>query len=1256
MIVLSPEREEELVDALAEAFTPEDLDIKVADPLNVPKAQRSAARDVRERARALIAWGGTERTSELIEAALYGNPSSTRLRRFAESTGLVDASSGLVEVMRPALTAGQDEAWLRSMVEVQRQVCSVHIRTASGSSTEQTGFLVGDDLVMTLAVHYPDEPGTSFQFVFDSVTLGPNSNNFVVVTTGGVSVLRLERAIARELEQRTANVAVRARGWISPANGAPVDPEPSSPLVIVQHSRGSLRVTAEIHGFVRRDEKEIRYRTTTLHGSSGAPCFDEQWRLVGVHRGFADGTNVGLFVEAIGAALHERGYRWDASRGVHRAMNSGASPDPPVGGTLDDVVRGIASSLGDADVWSDDVEDLELDDSELWPWIEAAAVLVTFDPSKLVSVGNGSDRGRTGLLFESRQVGARWSLNETLRKLALKRLGARGALPAARAANAGDGGKLDATLGELIGGTSPTSEALRDPASLRALVTAIDWLDGAMLGLPDRDQLRSALERATLLAPFRHLTRGFFAGRDQELRYLAEYADGAPQKPLFLHAPGGMGKSALLARFILQNAERDPHDATTWRPFVYLDFDRPELDAVDLVGILLAIVKQLGPQIPSIAADAAQLMEDERKRQRDAPKAKRRPNRKRQQSLAAQLAPDQLEIVLDATKKLFDAVGPGAPIVVVLDTLEEVQFASPDAIGPLMELVKDLAARVSRLRPIFAGRVSPYDEEDDDDVDVDVDEAERAVTTKKLLGLPRDTSETLLQNELPEAVAKNTDIVTKLVEIVGAPDEHGEVRANPLSLKLAAEVVRREVDDAARVIEEMNDELRTLVGDALVQGRLYERILGHVHDKRIEAIAHPGLALRRFTKETIRDVLAGPCGLGVIGDVLAQDLFDALAKEIALVTQGRDDKELVLRPEIRRIVREDLGKDQKRTEQRTAIHRAAVVFYEKSSEPRDRAELIYHHLALDEDPDLVDRLWITGIENFLRDAVGDLSPRANAYLANRVGGVADQAQIETATPTDWEIAVGKRAGNLLRFGQPQKALDLLATRSERLPTSKLHYVESIARRMLPAPDLHGAETAAERAVTAGRTSSNADDLREALEELVRVRRLRDDTAGVLRALADLGNLADLLGDDLVLLQSDVEGLEALGPVRSEKLTSSAVRVFNRLPDELVMKAPELARRVAAQVGDTDASTLQRVIRLVGFGALSTSQAAWLAKLLAKWQAGDASIGAVPRADAPPREIASSARYLFGSRDLPQTVANGLVEWMRPIVVPKPSIR
>jgi hypothetical protein len=701
-----------------------------------------------------------------------------------------------------------------------------------------------------------------------------------------------------------------------------------------------------------------------------------------------------------------------------------------------------------------------------------------------------------------------------------------------------------------------------------------------------------------------------------------------------------MGKSALLARFVLQMAARDPGNVSEWRPFVYIDFDRPELDASNRAGMVSAIVRQFAPQVPGIAEAAQLFLDGQRLPQKRSSTRGRRSKGRPRGTVASQVAASRADHVLELVAPVFELLPAGTPIVMILDTLEEVQFSNPDAVEPLVSLVHQMQAMAPQLRPILAGRVV----------------IEKGITPKELGGLRLPACVALLQNELPKELAMNTPLVTQLAEIVAVPDKEGKLRGNPLSLRLAAEVVRREASAASRVIEELGEDLRKLVGDAIVQGRLYERVLGHIHDKRVAALAHPGLALRVITWELIRDVLAVPCGLGAIDESTARTLYVELAKEVALVKQGDEDDQLVLRPELRRIVRDDLARDTRLSDQRQQIHSAAVQYYAPRTLASDRAEEIYHRLALDQDPADVDKRWITGLERHLRDAVGELPPRANAYLANRVGGVADEKQLANASPIDWEEYAHKRAADLLKFGQPQKALDLLAQRKDRLPVSKLHYVESIARRMLQVPDLDGAHAAAEAAVGAARASSNSDDLRDALEELVLVRRLSNDTVGVLRALAELADYGDTLGDDLVLLEANAQELEALGPgpIDRAQFTQSAVRVFSRLPDELIAKAPELARRVAAQVGGVEPATLQRVIRVVGTGALDEAAAGGLHRVLEEWQHADPQVSAfIPDAGKPPLEMASAARYLATTREMDAFTAGRFADWLGSVVTPKP---
>jgi hypothetical protein len=687
-----------------------------------------------------------------------------------------------------------------------------------------------------------------------------------------------------------------------------------------------------------------------------------------------------------------------------------------------------------------------------------------------------------------------------------------------------------------------------------------------------------------------------------------------------------MGKSALLAHFVLRNSERDPANASSWRPFAYLDFDRPELDAGDPVGVLLAIARQLGPQVPAASTEATKLVEKwtaiRRESQRN--RAQRRSNDVREERT-------NVTPVLSDVAALIASVHAAmpAPILVVLDTLEEVQYANPDTVAPLVDLVAKLRGKAPALRPVLAGRVEITG---------------GIVDPVVLQPLPQQAAEALLANHLPAPLAAKPDLIARMVNVVGG---------NPLSLRLAAECLARE-PEVEKLFASMEDELWKKVGDALVQGRLYERILGHIKDKQVRAVAYPGILLRELTWQLIRDVLAKPCKLELADDAAARTLFDKLARETALVQQAKNRTDRVeLRPELRRIVLEDLPTDVATQELQREIRERAVAFFETGKDVTDRAEELYHRLWLDQDPQLLDARWIRGLDSELRAALDERLPdRARAFLASKIGIVPDVQLMNEAPQESWEEWAEKRVRDLIRVGAYGRALDVLALRSQRSTVSRLHVLESIVKRSLPKPDLDGAAAAADRGLAAARASGDASQLHEALEEHVQVSRLRDDTVAAIKSLAALANLGDTLGDDLVVLQAQVEGLESMAP-RAELLSDTAIRVFGRMPDELIARAPELARRVAAQVGGDDPPTLQRVIRLVGTGSLSQDAAAGLEHVLQGWQARTPEIAPfLPAQASNPREVASAVQYLVANRTLDVRTAGELAGWLRDVVVPR----
>jgi hypothetical protein len=79
---------------------------------------------------------------------------------------------------------------------------------------------------------------------------------------------------------------------------------------------------------------------------------------------------------------------------------------------------------------------------------------------------------------------------------------------------------------------------------------------------------------------------------------------------------------------------------------------------------------------------------------------------------------------------------------------------------------------------------------------------------------------------------------------------------NPLTLRLAAELYRREPAGVDQFLAE--DFAKKLFAERR-DAYLFERILKHIHDLGVRALALPGLVLRRITPDLIREVLAGPC-------------------------------------------------------------------------------------------------------------------------------------------------------------------------------------------------------------------------------------------------------------------------------------------------------------------------------------------------------------------------------------------------------------
>ena len=262
--------------------------------------------------------------------------------------------------------------------------------------------------------------------------------------------------------------------------------------------------------------------------------------------------------------------------------------------------------------------------SPFGPWHVAAAVLSTFDSATLRPVVNLADDGDDliGLLADSTPVvdaqgNNRWKLLMEIRRDILRVLGGRERIQQALSANPerSRDEPVQGMFEAYVDGSVPPLDQ-QDTVQVAATFEVAQWLQGLDIQLgspvPDLEDIRARNDYLTLLQPFEELAGTNFAGRTRELQELRDYVGVLPpgsvkerivravrkvfrlqeNPPIVIYGPGGMGKSALIARFIWEHATIP--DARF--PFVYLDFDRASLRAEEPLTLLVEAVRQLGLQ------------------------------------------------------------------------------------------------------------------------------------------------------------------------------------------------------------------------------------------------------------------------------------------------------------------------------------------------------------------------------------------------------------------------------------------------------------------------------------------------------------------------------------------------------------------------------------------------------------------------------------------------------------------------------------
>jgi V8-like Glu-specific endopeptidase len=247
--------------------------------------------------------------------------------------------------------------WLEAAGKLQVCVCRIEIAIEGGGRVFGTGFLIAPDLVMTnyhiveCIVTTEDHDATysgpratasgvicrfDYKVLSNGMTnqgltaslaanwrvaLSPNNPQETEPTASQLdcAVIRLSKPLGELAIGEKPELQGDRRGWIRlPQIGVRPELADHSSLFIIQHPEGhpiKLALSTDAIQCINGNRTRVRYSTNTEPGSSGSPCFDQNWNLVALHHAgdpnfapsHAPEYNEGIPIDAVVNFLNEKG-------------------------------------------------------------------------------------------------------------------------------------------------------------------------------------------------------------------------------------------------------------------------------------------------------------------------------------------------------------------------------------------------------------------------------------------------------------------------------------------------------------------------------------------------------------------------------------------------------------------------------------------------------------------------------------------------------------------------------------------------------------------------------------------------------------------------------------------------------------------------------------------------------------------------------------------------------------------------------------
>jgi hypothetical protein len=829
---------------------------------------------------------------------------------------------------------------------------------------------------------------------------------------------------------------------------------------------------------------------------------------------------------------------------------------------------------------------------DLEQYTRAAAVLWAFDPFKLNPVDGDKDSVTRDDVLSSllplcesvsnAAAEGLWTLLLPHRREALKALATRQEMKKALDANPDRPQTIFQIMFEQLLAREDQNLDQLSRDELAATLEVLEWVEDILDGLPEETAVRSALARSDLLSPMERLAGEVFVGREEELVQLHEYVFGVGKSaaPLFVFGTGGVGKSTLLARFMLNDALT--HDVA----FAYVDIDRSIIRPDQPLTVLLDFIVQLYPQL-GVAPEIADSIVKEITHA-----IARYEGGRYFESAGAYIPIELIEFCARNVKQWLN----GRTALLIVDTMEEAQFLGGDVMWPLVEFISVLDHSLEELRTILVGRALPAEYMNRFFNYLGVNTWSKDIEGPEILNSIPLPGRPLNLTELAPEEAR------RLLRFALPPDTGGTlsdedlndviglVGRNPMVLKLAARLLQ---DEGLEKLRSERSELFARLKAEKVQALLYGRILRHVHDDEVRKVAYPGLIVRRITPEVIRDVLAEPCKLELRQDYDVYNIFYRLAREKALIFMDTTDNSLHHRPDVRRSMLEDLN-DHIEPAVIKDIDSRAVEFYSKQTGAVARAEEIYHRLRLGEDESILNERWLQDAAPLLQGALNEVAAEQRLWLAEHLNVTLDDATREAASQEAWEKQAARSADRYLNARLPEDALQVLHERATRLPRSNLYALETEAYRFLKKYD--EALDIARKGVESASKAGAIDMAIELLLKMVVIEEGRGNLSSAEEFLKEADAVSAHSSDQILRLRvliTHVRLQRQLRPAERKERAALKKEASAILSDSTLRQLrdhPVLLREVAAELSKQDSRIAAAALETLGVEVATDAQA------------------------------------------------------------------